>query len=204
LLKELRRIFLVGIFATAPLGLTVFLLWKLFGWLDDLFQPVIQPVWLQYFSRPIPGLGILVGILFVFIVGLVAPSILGKQILFLMDKTLERLPVAKWIYSGTKQIFDSFGKSNLSKFNRVVMVRFPQTGSHAIGFVTQEIPNLDLRDGTQGKKLVVFIPTTPNPTSGYIVFVSEADSIPLEMSVDEALKFIISVGLVGSQGLQTK
>lgn len=190
---KIRSTLIVGIFASAPLALTVYILWGLFQWFDSLFQPLLLGVF--YFDKPIPGLGILMGIVFIFVVGLLAPSLLGKQFLLITDKIVEKVPLAKMVYSGTKQVFETFSKDSFGKFNRVVMVEFPRKGAYAIAFVTSDYQK-SLTEKQPDLKLAVFVPTTPNPTGGYLIFLPESETIPLNLSVEEALKLIISVGIV--------
>lgn len=182
----------VGVLASAPLALTVYVLLSLFGWFDSLFQPLV----LQFsiFQRPIPGLGILVGLIFIFIVGVLAPSLLGKQFLILTERILEKVPLAKVLYSGTKQIFDSFTNDSFKKFNRVVFVPFPHSQAFALGFVTTEYEKSPVPG--ESTKLAVFVPTTPNPTGGYLLFIDEAEVRPASLTVEEALKVILSGGVV--------
>ncbi len=196
--KNIRRIFFLGLITIAPIGLTVYVLIGLFRWFDSIFQPFIPPA----FSEAVPGLGVVVGIIVVFCVGLMAPSLVGKQFIILTEKIVARVPLAKLIYSGTKQIFDSFSTSNISRFNSVVMVPFPKDGCYSIGFVTQQ-KDEGWMPGRSDIKFSVFVPTTPNPTSGYLIFVNESDVVPLDMSVEEALKLIISCGLVKSSSTPT-
>lgn len=183
-------------FASAPLALTVFLFVWIFRTFDELFHPLLWPL---VGDRAIPGLGILVGILVIFIIGLLAPSLLGRQILMVMERLVDRLPLAKLVYSGTKQIFDSFSHSSREKFSRVVMVKFPDQNSQAIGFVTSETKQSWMPQNFDSRTLSVFVPTTPNPTSGYLIFVRESDTQALSIGVDAALKLVISGGLVQPQ-----
>lgn len=190
--RELRRLFLVGLFTLAPLALTVWIIIKTFQWLDSLFRPEFLS---NYFRYNIPGLGILLGVVAIVLFGVIAPSILGKQFIFLMERVVDRLPLVKLIYSGTKQIFDSFSKPQSEKFRRVVYVKFPYQDAYSIGFVTQE-SHKGWVEGSSDHKLAVFVPTTPNPTSGYLLFVREMDTVASRLTVEDALKLVISGGLV--------
>ncbi|MDB5037333.1 MAG: uncharacterized protein JWQ35_861 [Bacteriovoracaceae bacterium] len=192
--KEFRRLFIVGVFSTAPLALTIYLIVQMLRWFDSIFQPILWRL-LPFYTKPVPGLGIIIGIMFILIVGLVAPSLIGKQILAVLERIVDRLPLAKLIYSSTKQIFDSFSQSGLTKFNRVVLIAFPHAESSSIGFVTQEI-EAGVIPGTSGRQLSVFVPTTPNPTSGFLMIVPENKAVSLDISAEEALKLIISCGIV--------
>lgn len=193
-MKELRRVFIVGILAAAPLALTVYLVLELAGWFDSLFQPAVQKIILPVFGRTIPGVGLIAGLFVIMLIGFVAPSLIGKQLLQLIERVLERVPLVKLIYSGTKQIFDAFSQSGLKKFNRVVRVRFPHSEAWTLGFVTQQMNDSQWL-GIEGEWVSVFVPTTPNPTSGYLIFVKSSDVQSVDISSEEALSFIISCGL---------
>jgi uncharacterized membrane protein len=194
MVTRLRKVFVVGVFAAAPLALTIYLVIQLAGWFDSLFQPLLMRA-LPDYTSPIPGLGIIIGIFVILVIGLLAPSLIGKQVLMATEKIVDRVPLAKLIYSGTKQIFDSFSQSGISKFSRVVLVPFPLEKCLALGFVTQELEEKVVA-GTKGRQLSVFIPTTPNPTSGYLIIYPEEEAIPVQISAEEALKLIISGGIV--------
>jgi uncharacterized membrane protein len=196
-LAKLRSTFVIGIFASAPLAITGYVFFILFSWFDGFFQPLVIKLLdtLGFYDKPVPGLGILLGILFVFIIGLLAPSLIGKQLLVIMERIVERLPLVKLIYSGTRQIFESFSGAQLSKFNRVVVVPFPSENSLTIGFVTSEVKG-GLVAEKANHKVAVFVPTTPNPTSGYLIYVEPQKAISINMSVEDALKLVISGGLV--------
>lgn len=194
-MQRLRKILIVGVFAAAPLALTIYLVIQLAGWFDSLFQPLLIKT-LPGYSQPIPGLGIAIGLLAIMLIGLLAPSLIGKQLLTALEKIVDRLPLAKMIYSGTKQLFDSFSQGGArSKFSRVVWVPFPSSDGRTLGFVTQEYRAGEI-PGTSGAQVAVFIPTTPNPTSGYLVFYPEEKVSPVDMSTEDALKLVISVGIV--------
>jgi len=194
MLERLRRHFFVGVFTIAPFALTLYVLILLGSWFDALFQPIIHIILKPYFVRPIPGLGIAIGLIFIVFVGIAAPSFLGKQIVNLTECVVERIPLVKIIYSAARQIFDAFSQSNSDKFRRVVMVPFPKEGCWAMAFVTQEVDQ-GWVPGEASTKLAIFVPTTPNPTSGYLMFVSIEEVVPLNITVEEGLKLVISAGL---------
>lgn len=199
--SKFRRHFLVGVFTLAPFALTLYLLILFASWFDALFQPAIRVITRPFFDRPIPGLGIAVGILLIVFVGMTAPSFLGKQVLRMVEVLVARIPLAKVIYSAARQIFDAFSQTSTDRFRRVVAVPYPRDKSFVIGFVTQEA-----REGwVPGKpetKLAVFIPTVPNPTSGFMIFYDPAETIPLDISVEEGLKLVISAGLAKPHYIQ--
>src|SRR5262245_24152423 len=111
--SKIRSTFFLGILTAAPLALTVYVFVALFRWFDQLFQPFIPHI--PFSDEPVPGLGVLVGVLFIFLVGIIAPSLIGKQVFLLTERIMDRVPLAKLVYSGTKQIFDSFSSDNLKK-----------------------------------------------------------------------------------------
>jgi len=194
--KSFRRYFIVGVFTVAPFALTIYIVLILATWFDALFQPPILVVTdrLFGFDQPIPGLGIIIGLAVILGVGMAAPSFIGKQIVALTEAVVKRIPFAKMIYIAARQVLDAIAKPGAEKFNRVVMVPFLKDGLYAMGFVTQEtkaswVPN------REDHKLAVFVPTTPNPTSGYLIFIDPKDTTPLALSVEEGLRVVISGAL---------
>jgi len=199
ILLELRRIFFVGVITITPLALTLWLIIQIFEWFDGTFQPLIEP----YLGMNVPGLGFALGILLILLAGVMAPSLIGRSFINITERFFHRLPLVKLVYSGIKQIFDSFSSNSLNKFSRVVMVPFPKEGTFVIGFVTKEVED-GWVPGYPQNKLSVFIPTTPNPTSGYLIFVNKDEAISLDITVDEALKVVISGGMVRPDSLANR
>lgn len=215
--QQLRRHFFLGVFTITPFAITLYVIILLGAWFDALFQPVVQFVTKNFDIQRldfllfaidledgrIPGLGILVGISVIVIVGVAAPSFVGKYFLTVTEKIVEKIPLAKVIYSAARQIFDAFSQTSPENFKRVVMVPFPMEGSYAIGFVTKEAPE-GWVPGQEDTKLAVFVPTSPNPTSGYLMFVRESSAIPLDVTVEEGLKLVISAALARPEALVKK
>lgn len=198
-----RRVFFAGLFTVAPLALTVYLILILAGWFDALFQPVVQKMLAPYFNHEIPGLGIVIGVLFICVVGVFAPSFIGRQFIRLAEGILARLPLVKLVYSSSKQIFEAFSQSSSKKFSRVVMVPFPTSSSYAVGFVTTETEETWV-PGSPDNKIAVFLPTTPNPTSGYLLFVRPQETVELPVTVEEGIRLVISGGLSKPGFLENK
>lgn len=195
-IKTFRRYFLVGAFTIAPFALTVYILIVIGGWFDSQFQPIIHWVSETLFGvkRSIPGLGILIGLLVLFFVGMAAPSFLGKQLVAISEYVVKKIPLAKVIYSAARQVLDAISQPGADKFKRVVMVPLFKEGIYAIGFVTREakaswVPH------EEDHRVAVFVPTTPNPTSGYLLFLNPKDTSPLALSVEDGLKVVISGAL---------
>ncbi len=185
--KILRRQFLAGILVILPIGVTIWVLVWIFTSINNILQPLVSSI----IGRTIPGLGFAIMIVLVYLVGVMASNITTRRIVGYGESLLHRVPIVRPIYSSIKQIIDSFSAPGQDGFKQVVIAEFPMKGTRTIGFVTNEL--LD-KDG--GKLLCIFIPTAPNPTSGFLQIVREEDVIRVDMSVDDALKVVVSAGKV--------
>ena len=183
--KKLRAQFLAGILVVVPIGASILILVWLFNAIDSILQPVVRAI----FGNNIPGVGFGATVILIFLVGAIARNILGKKIIQYGESLLGRVPIFKQLYSGIRQIVVSFASPNKTGFMQVVLVEFPREGMKALGFVTNE-----LKDEAGEKLLSVFIPTSPNPTSGFLQIVKEKDVIRTSITVDEALKMVVSAG----------
>jgi len=143
----------------------------------------------------IPGVGALLTLFIVFVTGIIATNFFGKQLILLWEALLAKVPVVKSIYASVKQVSDTLFSDSGNAFRQAVLVQFPRQGSWTIAFVTGK-PGGDVANHLQGDYVSVFVPTTPNPTGGYFLMMPIAEVIVLDMSVDEALKYIISMGVV--------
>jgi uncharacterized membrane protein len=177
-----RRIFVTGLIAVLPLLITWWLLAFLFRALDGLVAPVLEAI----VGRPLPGLGLLLTLLAIFVVGLLASNIVGARLLRAFEALLLRLPLVRSIFGPAKQLFMSLSRDDSGE-QEVVAVEFPRPGLFMVGFVT--------RRDAQG--VTVFLPTTPNPTSGFLVMCDAREVTPLEIPFDEAMQMIVSGGIVG-------
>ncbi len=185
--KKLRRQFLTGILVMVPVGVTIWLLVWIFTSIDNILQPLVSSI----LGRPIPGLGFVIMIVLVYLIGVMASNIGVRRLMDYGESLLGRVPIVRPIYSFSKQIVDSFSASGKAGFKQVVIAEFPMKGTRTIGFVTNE--SLD----KAGEKLLyIFIPTAPNPTSGFLQIVREKDVIQVDTSVDDALKMVVSAGKV--------
>ena len=194
--KKLKQIFLTGLAVTIPIGLTLYILFFLIDIMDGLLK--IIPV--RYHPDTllgihIPGLGIIVTLSLITIAGLVTTSYVGYKIVQSGEDLVDRIPFVRNIYQAIKKISDSMFMDKRSSFKKVVLVEFPRKGVYTIGFVTG-VPSGEIRKKAGQNCISVFLPTTPNPTSGYLIIVPEDELVPMDMSVEEALTFIISVGIV--------
>ncbi len=185
--KKLRRQFLTGILVIMPIGVTIWLLVWIFNSIDNILQPLASSI----LGRTIPGLGFVIMIVLVYLVGVMASTVGARRLVNYGESLLGRVPIVRPIYSSIKQIVDSFSTSGKTGFKQVVVAEFPMKGTRTIGFVTNESLN------KAGEKLLyIFIPTAPNPTSGFLQIVREEDVIQVDMSVGDALKMVMSAGKV--------
>jgi len=194
--KKIRQIFITGLVVTLPLGFTLYVLFFIMGLMDGLFY--IMPD--RYhpdalLGYHIPGLGIIATLVLVFSAGVVVKSYMGNKLMVMGENLLYRIPVIRSIYEGTKKVMDSLFVNKNRSFKKVVLVTFPHPGSYALGFVTGEtLPAL--QSGIDRPCLNVFVPTTPNPTSGYLLMVPEQEVTDVDLTVEEAVAYIISCGIV--------
>lgn len=185
--KAIERYFVSGLLIILPIGITIFALVKIFNFLDSLLGNLFK----DYLKLNIPGLGLLATIILLLLVGLFANNFLGKKITTFVERLLKKTPLVKAIYNPMKEITQNFSGKQSKSFRKVVFLDFPMQGRGSIGFITKESIVID---GT--KKDAVFIPTTPNPTNGFLIYANSGEYTELDMSVDEALKTIISLGSI--------
>ncbi len=197
--RRLRERFLVGLAVVLPLLVTFLLLRFLFEAFDGLLDPFIRAT----LGRRIPGLGLLATAAIILVIGILTTNIVGRKLVAMTEGLLLRIPLVKNVYSASRQLYDAFTLSSKEAFSQVVMMEYPRPGVYALGFITatQATGFHDL----VGKQTVnVFIPTAPNPTSGFFLVVPEKSVIPVPISVEEALKMIVSGGLIVPPALQVR
>jgi uncharacterized membrane protein len=192
IVRHLKGTFIAGLFVVIPIGVTIFILKFLFNFTDGILGSYLDRFFSTYHQGSyIPGLGIITGVAMVYLAGLLATNVLGNQLLKLGDSLLSRIPLVSSIYSSSKQLTKVF-KEGKSSYRRAVFVEWPRPGVRAVGFVTAEVERA-------GEKLVVvYVPTMPNPTSGFALFFREEDVVDSGMTVEEAVKFVVSGGAVVS------
>ena len=197
--RRLRNIFLTGFIVTLPIALTIFILNFLFKSLDSL-SPIFTD-WLILLGAPlpegyrIPFLGMIITFSIVFFIGALTNNIFGKKILQFWENIVEKIPFVRPIYKGTKQVVSSFASIDVKAFTKVVLIEFPRKGAYAIAFVTGKTSG-ELQHLTGKNHLKVFIPTTPNPTSGFIVFADPSEVIELNITIEDGIKYAVSGGIV--------
>jgi uncharacterized membrane protein len=194
---RLRAYFLAGVIVTAPIGITVLLIWQFITFLDtqvgSLLPDRYNPE--SYLPFSVPGLGLLITIAFLTLVGFLAAGLAGRTLVRIGERLLSRMPVVRSVYGTLKQIFETVLAQSSRSFREVVLVEYPRRGLGAIGFVTG--PTQGEVQVRSGEELVnVFLPTTPNPTSGFLLFVPRRDLVHLDMTIEEAMKLVISGGIV--------
>lgn len=190
-MKNLKTYFITGIVVLLPLAASFYVLAYLFKILDGMSADVISIA----LGKRIPGLGVVLTLFIVLLVGFLATNIIGRTLIGISEKIMYRIPIARSIYRTVKQIVDSFYQGDKKSFKKVVLVEYPRRDMYSLGFLTGDTKG-EAHYKTGEELLSVFIPTTPNPTSGYLLLVPRRDVIILEMSVEDGLKKIISGGVV--------
>jgi len=199
-----RKHLITGLLVWMPLAITVWvLLWVLglmdglFSWLLSLSQAILPEKMREGIEtlRGVPGLGVITLLLVLWLTGLFVANIFGQWFVRQWDRLLHKIPIVKSIYSSVKQVSDTLFSSSGNAFREAVLVQYPRPGSWTIAFVTGQ-PSGEVAGHLGAPHVSVYVPTTPNPTSGFFLMMPRADVVPLAMSVDEALKYIISMGVV--------
>jgi len=196
LMARLRRYLITGLVIWIPLGVTLFVIQLFIGYMDGLvtvFPRSWQPAQLVGFN--IPGLGVVLVVLILLFTGFLASNYLGRILLSLGNELLEHIPLVRSIYTTAKQISDTMFSNTGRSFRKVVLIRYPNRDTWSLAFQTGESLG-ELNAKLPEHMVSVFVPTTPNPTSGFLLMVPQDDMIELQMSVDEALKMIISLGVI--------
>ncbi|MEL7393952.1 MAG: DUF502 domain-containing protein [Pseudomonadota bacterium] len=193
----LRGRFFAGMVIAAPLAATFFILQFLINFIDSRVKPLLPPL-LQpetYTNYAIPGFGVLVLVIALTVLGAITANLIGRSLLAATDRILSRIPIVRNVYAALKQLTEVLANNQQASFDRCVMVEYPKKGSWCIAFVSSHAKGeIGTKLGTS--KIGVFVPTTPNPTSGFLIYVEESETIALEMTVEEGAKMILTAGLV--------
>jgi len=211
LFARVRANFLTGLVVLVPIALTLYLFWSFVGWIDswvlpfvpNAYQPdaLIRLVFGEDTSVNIRGLGVVVFFLFTIFVGWLAKGFLGRSFLAWAEGLVNRMPVVRSVYGGLKQIAETVFSQKENSFEKACLVQYPRPGIWAIAFIsTTAKGEVNAHIPRDEQMISVFLPTTPNPTSGFLLFVPQSDLIELEMSVEDAAKLVISAGLVYPNG----
>jgi uncharacterized membrane protein len=194
--NPIRRYFITGLLVWVPIVITVWVLSVLVGTMDQtllLLPHAFRPEsWLGFY---IPGMGVLLTLIVVLLTGLFAANIIGQRFVRYWERAMARIPVVNSIYNGVKQVSDTLFSPTGQAFRKALLVQWPSPGMWTIAFLTGK-PGGDVVNHLQGDYISVYVPTTPNPTGGYFVMIPRSAAVELDMSVDEALKYIVSMGVV--------
>ncbi len=196
MMHRLRNYFLTGTIIAAPLFLTVYITWTFVKWVDSWVTPFIPPMYRpdHYLPFSVPGFGLVVALVFLTLLGFLTANIIGRQTVLLGELLVGRMPIVRNLYRGLKQIFETVLSRRAGAFKTVALIEYPRKGIWSLVFVAA-----DTRGEVSHRiddTVAVFLPTTPNPTSGFLLFVKRADMIVLNMTVEDAAKMVISAGLV--------
>ena len=197
MIAHLRRWLLAGVIVGVPLVLTVYITWNLITFVDSRVAGIV-PAQLNiqsYVSFPVPGYGIVTALAGFIIIGALTTGVLGGMIIRTSERLMDRVPLMRSIYSASKQVLVTVVGSQSDAFREVVLVEYPRKGLWAIGFVTGATKG-EIQALAKEELMNVFVPTTPNPTSGFLLFLTRDDVISLDMSVEEAVKLVVSGGIV--------
>lgn len=199
-----RKYLITGLLIWLPLGITVLILETIIGWMDQsmlLLPPAWRPEALVGFR--IPGLGALLAVLVLFLTGVLARNIVGRRLLLWWEGLLGRIPIVRSIYSSVKQVSDTMLSPKGNAFRKVVLVEFPQPGQWTLAFVVGE-PSGVVADELGEGCVTIYVPTAPNPTSGYVLMLPPSRLRDVDVSVDDALKYHVSLGVVEPGARQTR
>lgn len=196
-LTWLRNSFLAGVALVLPFVVTGWLIWIVVNFIDNNVTPVL-PTGLQPFVESIPGAGVIIGLAMLTLVGALAGNLFGRWLVDGADQFIGNLPVARTIYGGAKQVFKQVAAQERTSFKEAVLVEFPKPGSWAIGFVTNDDAS-DIAQGLGEDLVAVYVPHTPIPTSGFLLYLHRAELRPLTIAPEQALKRVISLGLINSE-----
>jgi uncharacterized membrane protein len=200
---RLRAYFLTGVIVTAPIGITVYLVWKFISFLDSQVGGLIPTPYNPetYLPFGLPGVGLVIMLVFLTLVGMLTAGFVGRGLVRLGESFLARMPVVSSIYSTLKQLFEAVLTHSSRSFREVVLIEYPRRGIGSIAFVTGPTRG-EIQARSEDELVNVYLPTTPVPTSGFLLFVPRKDLVHLDMTVEEALKLVISGGIVSTDAVE--
>ena len=197
LFARFRRYFLAGILVTSPILITAYVTWLIVTFVDTQVAGIL-PESLDFTTKlphQIPGIGLIISIITITFIGAITPGFIGRTLLKAGERILNKMPVVRSIYGAIKQIMETVMSTNSDSFREVVLVEYPRKGIWVIGFVTGETKG-EVQSLTKDKVINIFVPTTPNPTSGFLLFIPQKDLVYMDMKVEDAVKMVISGGIV--------
>ncbi len=191
MLRKIRNVFITGIVVILPLAGSLYIIYFIFSLINQGTEPLIE----MALGRKIPGVGIVFSFIVIFLIGLFATNIIGKRIILFGEKILLKIPLFNSIYTSIKNVLDAIFTQKHSSFKKPVLLEYPREGIYSIGFLTKD--SSPYFDAITGKELYnIFLPTTPNPTSGMFIMVPKEEAVILDLTIEEALKLIISGGIL--------
>jgi uncharacterized membrane protein len=201
-----RNNFLTGLAVVLPVAVTIWAVWSFVGFVDASVLPFVPAKYnpLTYFDINVRGLGVIVFLIFTTIIGALTKGLFGRSLMRTAEGIVDRMPVVRSLYNGIKQIIETVVSQSNSSFEKACLVEYPRKGIWAVAFISTKSSGELLTKTGQEAMTSVFLPTTPNPTSGFLLFVPTKDVIELDMSVEEAAKLVISAGLVMPDKTATK
>ena len=201
---RLRTYFLAGVVVAAPIGITIWLVWSIVSLFDTWVKPLIPSIYNPdtYLPFEVPGVGLVVALIVITLIGALAANLVGRTVLHYWEYFLGRMPVVRSVYSAVKQIFQTAFAKPGSNFQQVGLIEFPRKGAHVIVFVARQLDSAEIGMTPGDAMYSVFMPTTPNPTSGFLFFLHEEEVTIVDLTVEEAAKLVISAGLVSPERLR--
>lgn len=205
-LTRLRGYLIAGVLVTAPITITAWLTIAIINFIDRRVKNLIVPDGQDYYNEifnwlSIPGVGIIIALVFLMIVGMLATNFMGRFFVKIGENILDRVPIIRSLYGATKQIIETVFANQSEAFREVVMIEYPRKDMWVLGFLTGRTKG-EVQEKTSMGVVNIFVPTTPNPTSGFLLFVPEKDVIRMDMTVEEGLKLIVSAGIVTPDQMQ--
>jgi uncharacterized membrane protein len=195
MIKKIRHYFATGLLVSLPIFITAYLIFAVFRFIDGIFGKVVNVFLKQHFGFSVPGIGIIIGLVIVFLIGFFAANFFGRRLFKALEGWFLRFPFIRQIYPAAKQIVDSFMSKDGPAFKKVVLAEYPSKGLWAIGFVTNEAFR-EANEKTEEELVHVLIATTPSPLTGFLAFIPKKNLKFLDISVEEGIKLIISGGIV--------
>lgn len=191
---RLRAYFFAGILVTAPVSITFYIAWQFIKFMDDQVSPLIPPAFNPQ-NWGIPGFGLVLVVVSLTLIGALTAGLAGRLVVRLSDAVLERMPVLRGIYSAVKQIFETMLAQKANAFREVVLIEYPRKGIWTLAFITGNTTG-EVQDRFEREMVNVFVPTTPNPTSGFLLFLPRSEVQVLDMSVEDGIKMVVSTGIL--------
>jgi uncharacterized membrane protein len=204
-IARMRGYLIAGVLVIAPITITAWLTITIVNFVDNRVEKLIPAHYNPetYLPFSLPGLGFVIAIVFLILVGMLTANFMGRFFLKIGERILDRLPVVRSLYGATKQIFETVFANQSEAFREVVMVEYPRKGTWVIGFLTGRTKG-EVQDKTSSDTVNIFVPTTPNPTSGFLLFVPEKDVTKMNMSVEEGIKLVVSAGIITPESAKKK